>query len=58
MSIIQKLFGRGAAEPPKRVHVCVECGMPVDKHKDWCAIERTRQEMAGKRAQPLDASHG
>ena len=55
MSILQKLFGRGTAEPSRRVHVCVECGMPVDNHKDWCAIERTRQEMALKQAQPLDA---
>ncbi len=58
MSILQKLFSRGSAAPSQRVHVCVECGMPVDKHKDWCAIERTRQEMALKQARPLDASQG
>jgi hypothetical protein len=22
--------------------------MPIDQHKDWCAIHRTRQEMESK----------
>jgi hypothetical protein len=47
MSVFSKLFG-GKTEPPKRVRVCVECGMPVAEHKDWCSIYRTQQEMAKK----------
>ena len=42
MSLLSKLFGKGA-EPVKRVRVCVECGMPLDQHKEWCAIHRARQ---------------
>lgn len=49
MSLLKKLFGR-AGEPPARVRVCIECGMPVDKHADWCAIYRTQQEIDQKRA--------
>jgi hypothetical protein len=47
MSIFQKLFSRKSAAKP-RVRVCVECGMPVAEHKDWCSIFRTRQEMEDK----------
>jgi hypothetical protein len=43
MSLWQKLFSR-KPEPGKRVRVCVECGMPVAEHKDWCSILRTQQE--------------
>lgn len=48
MSILQKLFG--SKTPAQRVRVCVECGMPVADHKDWCSIYRTQQEMAAKKA--------
>lgn len=47
MSIIQKLFSR-KTEPAKRVRICVECGMPVAEHKDWCSIFRTQKEMERK----------
>ena len=47
MTIIQKLFGRKA--PAQRVRVCVECGMPVAEHKDWCSIFRTQREMDAKK---------
>ena len=44
MSLIKRLFGRN--DPPKpRVRVCVECGMPVAEHKEWCSILRGQQEM-------------
>jgi hypothetical protein len=49
MSILKKLLGRGGVEPKARVRVCIECGMPVDTHKDWCAILQTRLEMDRKR---------
>ncbi|HEY3884172.1 MAG TPA: hypothetical protein VGL62_03105 [Vicinamibacterales bacterium] len=47
MTILQKLFSR-KAEPVKRVRICVECGMPVAEHKDWCSIFRTQKEMQQK----------
>jgi hypothetical protein len=47
MSIIQKLFSR-KTEPTKRVRICVECGMPIAEHKDWCSILRTQKEMERK----------
>ena len=47
MTILKKLFGSKA--PVQRVRVCVECGMPVAEHKDWCSIYRTQLEMAAKK---------
>jgi hypothetical protein len=47
MSIIQKLFSRKREAKP-RVRICVECGMPVAEHKEWCSILRTQQEMDSK----------
>lgn len=47
MSILNKLFSR-KSQPTQRVRICVECGMPVAEHKDWCSILRTQQEMAKK----------
>ena len=43
MGILQKLFSR-KPKPGQRIRVCVECGMPVAQHKDWCSILRTQQE--------------
>ncbi len=45
MSFISKLFPAKKAPGP-RVRICVECGMPVAEHKDWCSIYRTLQERA------------
>lgn len=42
MSFLKKLMGR-KDEPKQRVRVCVECGMPVEDHKEWCAIFREQQ---------------
>ena len=47
MSLLQKLFSK-KPETKTRVRVCVECGMPVAEHKDWCSIYRTQQEMDSK----------
>lgn len=47
MTIFQKLFSKKADSAKPRVRVCVECGMPVAEHKDWCSIYRTQQEMDG-----------
>ncbi|MCA1562094.1 MAG: hypothetical protein LC753_14030 [Acidobacteria bacterium] len=49
MTILQKLFSR-KAEPRPRVRICVECGMPIAEHKDWCSILRTQQEYSRKDA--------
>lgn len=44
MSLFKKLLGK--VDPPKpRVHICVECGMPVAEHKTWCSIYRGQLEM-------------
>jgi len=49
MSLLKRLLGK--SEPPKaRVRVCVECGMPVADHKDWCSILRGQQEMDRRQA--------
>ena len=49
MTILQKLFAR-KAEPKVRVRICVECGMPVAEHKEWCSILRIKREMDSKSA--------
>lgn len=44
MSLLKRLFGKN--DPPKpRVRVCVECGMPIAEHKEWCSILRGEIEM-------------
>jgi len=48
MTIFQKLFSKKPSAAKPRVRVCVECGMPVAEHKDWCSIFRTQQEMDSK----------
>ncbi|MEW5981635.1 MAG: hypothetical protein AB1806_04615 [Acidobacteriota bacterium] len=45
MSILSKLFAGHKKQRP-RVRICVECGMPVAEHKDWCSIYRTLRERA------------
>jgi hypothetical protein len=47
MGLFDKLFSR-KPQPGTRVRVCVECGMPVAEHKDWCSIFRTQKEMESK----------
>jgi hypothetical protein len=51
MSLLSRLFGP-KPEPKKRVRVCVECGMPVEEHKEWCAILQGHKEMAERAAGP------
>ena len=47
MGLFQKLFSK-KPDPKQRVRVCVECGMPVAEHKEWCSILRGQREMAAK----------
>ena len=50
MSFLKRLLGK--SEPPKtRVRICVECGMPVAEHKEWCSILRGQMEMNSRAAQ-------
>ena len=49
MTFLQKLFSKKPAAG-QRVRICVECGMPVAEHKDWCSILRTRLEYEQKAA--------
>jgi hypothetical protein len=51
MSIWKKLFSR-KTEPRQRIRICVECGMPVAEHKDWCSILRTLRERDARAAEP------
>jgi hypothetical protein len=44
VSFLKKLFSR-KSEPVQRTRVCVECGMPVGEHKDWCSILRGQREL-------------
>jgi hypothetical protein len=49
MSFLKRLLGN--SEPPKpRVRICVECGMPVAEHKEWCSILRGQREMNAAKA--------
>jgi hypothetical protein len=44
MSFLKRLLGLDEPQKP-RVRICVECGMPVAEHKDWCSILRGQIEM-------------
>ena len=44
MSLIKRLLGKNT-QPKQRVRVCVECGMPIADHKEWCSILRGQIEM-------------
>ena len=48
MTLLKKLFG--SKKPVQRVHVCVECGMPIAEHREWCSILRARQRASEKPA--------
>jgi hypothetical protein len=55
MSLLKRLFGKNEPSKP-RVRVCVECGMPIEEHRDWCSILRGQHEMSRKAAGAADAS--
>jgi len=48
MSLLKRLFNREANAPKPRIRICVECGMPIAEHKDWCSILRGQMEMKRK----------
>jgi hypothetical protein len=45
MSLLKRLLGKSSEPPKQRIRVCVECGMPIAEHKDWCSILRGQTEM-------------
>lgn len=49
MSFLNRLLGK-SDQPKQRVRVCVECGMPVADHKQWCSILQGHNEMQMKAA--------
>lgn len=55
MTFLKKLFSR-KREPRQRIRVCLECGMPIAEHKEWCSILRTQKEHERK-AQPPTPAH-
>jgi len=50
MSLIKRLFGKDDGPAKARTRVCVECGMPVAEHKDWCSILRGQNAMKARAA--------
>ena len=50
MSLLNRLLGR-TEDPKPRTRVCIECGMPVAEHKDWCSILRGEIDMKLRAAQ-------
>lgn len=51
MSFLKKLFSR-KPQPGQRIRICVECGMPIAEHREWCSILRTQREYDQKAKQP------
>jgi len=51
MSFLKRLFSAKTPVPTKRVRICVECGMPVADHRDWCSIRRGHAELERRTAQ-------
>jgi hypothetical protein len=43
MTFLKKLLGRKRNQAQPRVRICLQCGMPVGEHKEWCAIVKGQQ---------------
>ena len=54
MSLLKRLMGRSDEPQKQRVRICVECGMPIAEHKDWCSILRGQNEMKLRAAAPQE----
>jgi len=52
MSLLKRLFGKNPEPPKQRIRVCVECGMPIADHKEWCSILRGQREMQRNSSEP------
>ena len=51
MSFLKRIFSSNTPEPAQRVRICVECGMSVADHKEWCSIRRGLAEMERRKAE-------
>ena len=51
MSFLKRIFSSNSSTPAQRVRICVECGMPVAEHKEWCSIRRGQAEMDRQKAE-------
>jgi hypothetical protein len=51
MSFLKRLMGKSGEPPKPRIRICVECGMPVAEHKEWCSIRRGQIEMKARSSQ-------
>lgn len=51
MSFLKRLFSSTPPVPRQRVRICVECGMPVAEHKDWCSILRGQVELEQRKVE-------
>jgi hypothetical protein len=61
MRLLKRLLGRD--HPPKpRTRICIECGMPLAEHKEWCPILQHQIEMearaAGRAVAPPSGDRG
>jgi len=50
MSFLKRLFRWKRNGQVRRIRICIECGMPLPEHKEWCAIYRTMQASRRKSA--------
>ncbi len=44
MTFLKKLFRWKRGRNVQRIRVCVECGMPIAEHREWCSIFRALRE--------------
>ncbi len=44
MTFLKKLFRWKRGKTVQRIRVCVECGMPLAEHREWCSILRALRE--------------
>lgn len=51
MSLLKRIFRSNSQAPTQRVRICVECGMPVAEHKEWCSIRRGQAAMDRENAE-------
>jgi hypothetical protein len=51
MSFLKRLFSSNTTPTTPRVRVCVECGMPVADHKEWCSVLRGQAELERRKAE-------
>jgi hypothetical protein len=52
MSLIRRLLGKDDGQPKPRTRICVECGMPIAEHKDWCSVLRGQNAMKLRATDP------